>query len=438
MSGPSVGDRLRHVPRLPRWSVAPPGVGARTLHNYRIVQRDAIAVGFASAVGPFLGVYLARFGATPFQLGFIAALPSIAGLVLAIPLGQFLLRRTSIPRWLGTSRMLAHAMYGVTGFLPFFVPASAVVPLALLVFALASVPQLMIPIAFNVVMSAVAGPNGRFELLSRRWSIAVLTSAVTVAVAGRVLDILPFPLNYQVVLIVLSTAGPISLVLMNRLRMPERELPPPARPVRPVRSRARDFIGLIRGQPAFLSFVVRLLPFTLGTRMALPLIPLFYVTTLNATDGEIGLIATVSSFALLAGYLGWTRLWRQRGGRVILLICGAGLAFYPAGLAVSREMVLILPVTAVASVFQAGLQLVLFDELMRRVPVAYSPTFVAVEQNLAHVAGLGGPLLGAALAAVVGLPIALGLAATVSLVGYGLMAVDRGPARPSPVPLVVT
>lgn len=422
-------DRAR-LPRVPRWSVAPPGVGRRTLHNYRIVQRDAVAVGFTSAAAPFLGVYLARFGATPFELGLIASLPSIAGLVLSIPLGQFLLRRTSIPRWLGVNRMIAHAAYGVIGLLPFFLPAQAVVPTAMIIWTATSVPQLIVPITFNVVMSQIAGPNGRFELLSRRWSIAVLTTALTVAGAGRVLDVLPFPLNYQVVLIVLSLAGPVSLYLMTRLQMPEREIPPLPPVSLPIRAHASSVVDLIRGQPAFVSYIASLLPFSIGSRMALPLIPLFYVSTLAATDGQIGLIATVQSFALLTGYLLWTRLWRRRGGRIILLVCGLGLACYPASLSVSREIGLVLVVTALAAHFTAGLQLVLFDELMRRVPVAYSPTFIAVEQNVAHIAGLGGPLLGAALAAAVGLPMALGIASVISLVGYVLLALDvRRPQR---------
>lgn len=421
-------ERAR-LPRVPRWSVAPPGVGGRTLRNYRIVQRDAVAVGFTSAAAPFLGVYLARFGASPFELGLIASLPSIAGLVLAIPLGQFLLRRTSIPRWLGVNRMIGHAAYGVIGTMPFFLPAGAVVPAAIVILALTSVPQVIIAIAFNVVMSLIAGPNGRFELLSRRWSIAVLTTALTVAVAGRVLDVLPFPLNYQVVLVVLSLAGPLSLYLMTRLRMPEREIPPPAPASLPIRARMTSVVDLVRGQPAFVSYIASLLPFSIGSRMALPLIPLFYVSTLAATDGQIGTIATVQSFALLAGYLLWTRLWRRRGGRIILLACGLGLACYPASLAASREIGVVLVVTALAAFFTAGLQLVLFDELMRRVPVAYSPTFVAVEQNVAHIAGLAGPLLGAFLGAAVGYPMALAIASSISLVGYVLLALDGRRAR---------
>jgi hypothetical protein len=428
---PSVGAGLR---RVPRWSVAPPGVGGRTLHNYRMVQRDAIAVGFTSAAAPFLGVFLARYGATTFQLGLFNAIPSIFGLVLAIPLGQFLTRRSFIPRWLGVGRMLSAFTYGVIGMLPLFAPAAAVVPLALVVWAVSAVPQLIVPIAFNVVMSLIAGPGGRFELLSRRWALAVLTTAVTVTVCGRILDVLTFPLNYEVVLIVLSLTGPVSWWLMERLRMPERPLPPPAPAERPVRERASDFANLIRSQPAFVSFIARQLPFLVGARMTLPLIPLYYVTTLAVTDGQVGTIATVQSFALLAGYLAWTRIWRRRGGRVILLTCGAGVAVYPAALAVSRDFTLVLVITAAAALFQAGLQLVLFDELMRRVPVAYSPTFVAVEANLSHVAGLGAPLLGAALGAVAGLPIALGLSAAIGLVGYVLLALDRGPV-PSTQPV---
>ena len=62
--------------------------------------------------------------------------------------------------------MLAHATYGVIGLLPFFVPAAAVVPIAILVWTLSSVPQVIIPIAFNVVMSMIAGPHGRFGTAS--------------------------------------------------------------------------------------------------------------------------------------------------------------------------------------------------------------------------------------------------------------------------------
>ena len=178
-----------------------------------------------------------------------------------------------------------------------------------------------------------------------------------------------------------------------------------------------------------MSYIASLLPFSIGSRMALPLIPLFYVSTLAATDGQIGMIATVQSFALLAGYLLWTRLWRRRGGRIILLACGLGLACYPASLAASREIGVVLVVTALAAFFTAGLQLVLFDELMRRVPVAYSPTFVAVEQNVAHIAGLAGPLLGASLGAAVGYPMALAIASSISLVGYVLLALDGRRAR---------
>ena len=387
MTGPSLGAGLR---RVPRWSVAPPGVGGRRLHNYRVVQRDAIAVGFTSAAAPFLGVFLARFGATPFQLGLFNAVPSIFGLVLAIPLGQFLLRRTSIPRWLGVNRMLAAFTYGVIGLFPFFVPAAAVVPLSLVVWTISAVPQLVIPIAFNVVMSLIAGPGGRFELLSRRWALAVLTTALTVTVCGRVLDVLPFPLNYQVVLITLSLAGPISFLFMERLRMPERELPPPMPAERAPKDRASDFANLIRSQPAFVSFIARQLPFLVGgtdDASADPVVLRHYAAghrRAGRDDRHGPVIRAAGRVPALDPAVA------RRGGRVILLVCGAGAAAYPAILAVSRDFTLVLAVTAAASLFQAGLQLVLFDELMRRVPVAYSPTFVAVEANLGHVAGLGG------------------------------------------------
>jgi asparagine synthase (glutamine-hydrolysing) len=42
----------------------------------------------------------------------------------------------------------------------------------------------MVNVAFSVVMNAVAGPEHRYDLMSRRWSILGLTSAFTVALVG--------------------------------------------------------------------------------------------------------------------------------------------------------------------------------------------------------------------------------------------------------------
>ena len=40
------------------------------------------------------------------------------------------------------------------------------------IWAIATVPQAVVNVAFTMVMSAVAGPNQRYYLMSRRWSMS--------------------------------------------------------------------------------------------------------------------------------------------------------------------------------------------------------------------------------------------------------------------------
>ena len=56
--------------------------------NFRNVQIDAVGVGLASAAAPFLPVFLARLGASNFQVGLLTSMPGVAGLVLAFFVGR--------------------------------------------------------------------------------------------------------------------------------------------------------------------------------------------------------------------------------------------------------------------------------------------------------------------------------------------------------------
>ena len=56
-------------------------------------------------------------------------------------------------------------------------------------------------------MGGVAGPTGRFTLMSRRWAILGLTNSLTVLIVGQMLTWFNFPLNYQVVFIGSAACG---------------------------------------------------------------------------------------------------------------------------------------------------------------------------------------------------------------------------------------
>ena len=130
----------------------------------------------------------------------------------------------------------------------------------------------------------------------------------------------------------------------------------------------QELIRTVRAQPAFLRFSARQLVFVFGTRFAAPLIPLYYVREVGATDAWIGIIATAQSLALLVGYRLWRRLSVSRGGNLVLLVTLLAVAIYPAALAVVDQLVLVAALAAIAAIFSAGVDLSLFDELMKRIP----------------------------------------------------------------------
>jgi hypothetical protein len=396
--------------------------------NFRNVQIDAIGIGLASAAAPFLPVFLARLGATNIQVGLLTSMPAFTGLILAIFIGNFLQTRRNIVPWFSGARLLVVSSYALTGIVPFLVPREYAVQAVLLIWAAATIPQTMLAVAFSVVMNAVAGPEGRYELMSRRWSILGLTSAVTVAVAGWTLDQLSFPINYQLVFMALSIGGLISYYFSSHISLPDSE-PVEQKSGLSARQRLGDYLSLIRHEPAFLSFTAKRFVFLSGTALATPLFPLYYVREVQASDAWIGIINTTQTAVLLIGYYLWTRQSRRRGSRYVLLRTTFSLALYPALVAMTHRVELIALFAGLAGIFQAGIDLVFFDELMKTVPVKHSARFVSLAQSLQYLSMVAAPLLGTWLANHIGIGGALMVSALLRLFGFALFA----QARPLPL-----
>ncbi len=291
----------------------------------------------------------------------------------------------------------------------------------LLIWAFATLPQTILAVSFWVVMNEVAGPAHRYELMSRRWSILGLTTAVTTLVAGQMLDSIPFPLNYQILFLFLSLGGLVSYYFSSHIRIPDVE-PPPRESGVSVRRQASNYVALVKGQPEFLSFLNKRFIFQMGILLATPLLPLFYVRELNASNAWIGFINTVQACLLLFGYFWWPRVSRTRGSRTVLLWTTLGLSIYPALVAVSHDVATVALLTALASIFQAGIDLVFFDELMKTIPVQYSATFVSIAQSAQNLAGVIAPMAGSSIASRVGVRMALGASSLVRFAGFASFA----------------
>lgn len=393
--------------------------------NQRNVLIDGIGVGITAGVGSFLSVFLVRLGASDFMVGLLTAMPALTGMFLAIPVGEFLARKRYIVPWFARSRFLVLSCYLLTGLVPFFVRdhAPAVI---IAIWALATLPQTLVSVGFTVVMGGVAGPAGRFTLMSRRWAILGLTNSLTVALVGQGLRLFGFPLNYQVVFLASTVGALISVIFSSSIRLPPQ-------PVSEARAGLvqtfRTHGGELRRNTAFVNFTISQFIFRWGMALALPLFPIYWVKNAGASDQQISLINSVQTMVLMFAYFLWANQTQRRGKRWVLLASALGVSFYPLLTALTPEPNILVIWAALGGFFTAGIDLVFFDIVLSTCPAEHQASYVGMYQTTIYIATFLAPLLGAALSDSVGIVPALILATVLRLAGFGLMArlgVGRG------------
>jgi Na+/melibiose symporter-like transporter len=281
-------------------------------------------------------------------------------------------------------------------------------------------------------MNAVAGPEGRYALLSRRWFIFGLTGVIGTFIVTRVINLLDFPVNYAIMFLVLSLGGFLSFYFSRQITVPD-QIPPPMTETRSLKETLQNYVSLVRANPAFASFASKRFVYWSALVLTQPIMPLFFVRQVNATDSQIGTITMTMTLVMLAGYYLWPIASRRWGGRFVLLATTFGMILYPALTAAFPHVNSIILFAGIAGFFQGGLDLVFFDELMKTVPPEYSATFVSLAQSMQYLSTIIAPLLGTWLATYIGLGGALWMSAGLRLIGFLLFL--KKDAHPSKVPI---
>jgi hypothetical protein len=384
--------------------------------NFRYVQIDAVGVSISNISAPFLPVFLTRLGASNFQVGLLTSMPGVTGLLLAIVVGRFLQSRRNIVPWYSLSRLLVILCYALTGILALLLAERYVIIATLGIWAFATIPQTALAVAFSVVMNGVAGPTGRYALLSRRWTIFGLTGVIGTFIVTRVIDLIHFPVNYASMFLILSLGGFVSFYFSRKITLPDQTPSSPADTS--ARRGMRGILDLLKANPAFLSFSLKRFVYFSAITLGTPIMPLFLVREVHATDGQIGTVSMAMTLVMLGGYFFWPRMSLRRSGRFVLLATTLGMVLYPALSALTPRIELIILYAGMAGFFQGGLDLVFFDELMKTVPAEYSATFVSIAQSMQYLSMILAPLLGTWIAGYIGLAGALWVSAGLRFLGF--------------------
>ena len=387
--------------------------------NQRNVLIDGIGVGLVSGVATFLSVFLVRLGASSFMVGLLTAMPALTGMILAMPIGEFLGRQRQIVPWFSKARLFVLSCYALTGLVPFFFMQGQQPAAVIGIWALATIPQTIVAVSFTVVMGGVAGERGRFTLMSRRWSILGITTSLTVLTVGQVLNLFAFPMNYQVVFIGSAVGGLISYIYSSSIKLP----PADERGARvPFRETLRQYGRNLRANRLFVTFLASQFVFRWGMALSAPLFPIYWVRTLHASDSAISAINGMATAVPMVAYFIWARSTKRRGVRWVLLATSLGVSFYPLLTAVTNRWELLVVWAGLAGFFSAGVDLVFFDIVLSTCPGEHPAVYVGMYQTTIYIATFLAPLVGTAVAGAFGINQSLMLATILRLAGFALMA----------------
>ena len=361
------------------------------------LYNEAIWWGVMTGVaGTFLGVYAVRLGASAQLMGLLTALPALVTSLWSIPAGRIVERqRRRVPIIL-TAAALQRGGYLLVALMPlatFLRQADTLVLLA----ALVTLPTVLFNVAFTSLLAEVVPPDKRANVVSLRNMLLTLVSTATSLIGGRVLDLIQFPYNYQILFAIAAVASLLSLPHLRRLQVAEfsPSLPPPGRDR--FLNRLRATVQSLNQQGDFWRFAVGTFVFYWGLYLPIPLYNLYRVRELGASDGWIGLLSVAFNLSSLLPFVLWGRMANKRGNRWVMLVSTAGLSLYPTLNGLSPRVEPLLLASLWGGFFSPGFNIAAFNALLENTPADRRPSYVGIHTTLVNVAAFLAPLLGSAL-----------------------------------------
>lgn len=401
--------------RLPWYTPADTLEGRNVRNLYAETAWFGLLNGLAAT---FISVFALRLGATTGQVGWLTALPALVNIVWLVPAARLIERqRRRLPLLLLTG-FLQRLGYLAIALMPFLLVTGRVEALIILN-TLITLPAGVINTGITSLLPDLTSPERRGEVISTRWLILSITATAAALIGGSLLDLMPVPFNYQVLLGGGALLSLLSLLYLRRIRVPDEVSARRAARSRqpPHRQPLRLSLGGLRAQRGFVRFVAAAFVFHWGLYLPAALWSVLRVRDLKASDTWIGLIAVVVDACTIVGYLLWGRVSAKRGNRWVLIVATSGVTLYALITAAVPSIEWMLLTSALGGLAWSGCNLALFNVMLSVCPDDRRPTYIALYTAMMNITAFAGPLLGAALSDWIGIRLAFVIAGGVRLIG---------------------
>ena len=367
----------------------------------------------------FVSVFAIRLGASNTLVGVLVSLPALINIFWLIPSARIIERQRRRLPIIVLTGFLQRVGYLLIALMPFVLRAHRPEALVALV-ALITFPTAMASVAFTSLIAEVVPADKRAQVISIRNVLVSTVSTVTVLISGKLLDLLPFPLSYQLLFGAGFVASLVSLYHVSRIQVADAIVADQSpRRKAPLTVRLRRSLKQIMDQRDFVRFSASAFVFHWGLNLPTALYAIYRVKNLGASDTWIGLLSMVQNAVTILTYFYWGRVASRKGNRRVLLISSLGTMLFPVLTGLSPRVELLLLPSIIAGIFGAGFNLSFFNTLLEVCPQERRPSYVAINTTLINVAAFLAPLLGTSLANFLDIRVAFFCAGAVRLLGAG-------------------
>ncbi|GAP14751.1 arabinose efflux permease [Longilinea arvoryzae] len=384
--------------------------------NFFHLMMDIGGYGVLNATAlTFLNIYATRIHAGTEQIGILNAIPALMTMLLSLPAGPYLEKR-SLTKTSIVLGILHRSYYMLLVLLPFILNEKLQVNLLIALTFIMYIPYSAFALAFNSLFSAAVPPEWRGYFAGARNALFAVVTILMALLSGYLLEVLPFPIGYQVVFGLGFIGAMVSTYHIARIRVPENVR---ANSIEANRGRERlSLIDQVRKSlridilhGPFLRVLILLTIFHFCHYLPSSIFPVFMVNNLHLTDQTISVGTSLFYVTMFIGSLQHSRIVNRFGNRWVVGIGMVLMATYPATLSLATGPALYLVANILGGFAWSLCGTALFNYLLESVPVESRPSYLAWFSVLANFGVLAGSLLGPVVSNSVGIVTALVLAA---------------------------
>jgi MFS family permease len=382
-------------------------------HLYGDIAWYGILFGMIQA---FLPVYVLRLDGSDTHVGLVTALPALVMMIFSIPGAQIVERGRNQLSVLLISATLQRFGYLFIALVP-FVFANHRADIVVVLVGLLTIPLAVAAVAFTALFARAVAPAQRARVISIRnvW-LGIATTIVAVA-GGKFLDLVPLPINFQILFAIGFGAAMMSSWHLTRLQLPDM----PAC----THTRARVSLRALIANRAYAIFTLTAFVIHWGLFFAVPLFSIYWVRNLGASDGWIGVFNMVINATTIVFYPIWGHIATRRGNRFVLIVTTLAIAIPPTLTALAPSVEWILLPSLAAGIIAPGFTIVIFNGLLEVCPEENRATFVGVFNALVNVAVFLAPILSTILTATFSVGALLIVSAILRVIG-GILVWQTG------------